>query len=446
MSLFHLIALLQNYEPLRGVTERLSRGERQTIVDLPEAARPAITAAVAAAHGRRTIVITSRRDRADAVAAALADYLPASIAVERWTPPDALPYEQLPHDTEASIGRVQILDRLLSAPDDAAVLVTPVQALLQLLSPPEAFLAQIREVRTGRRLDIQHFLDWAASVGYQQHPMVQEPGTIARRGGIVDIFPPGSEQPVRIDFFGDEVESIRHFDPHTQRSTERLARIRLAPPVEVPVWRLPEISEDLRRVPTSGLRSEVADEWHRLIEQARQGIVPASVDLFSGYLVPGESTLIDYLPSSALVVIDQPGSVRLALEQTGHQAAELERTFIESGELPAGLARPFASAGGAFRRLAAFATLAIGPAGERDDGAVALDRISDPPLFGGRITDLVADLRGRLEQGWRVAIATDQVDRITDILEEHDIFPRREKPPRSQRRSRRGRWRYDPRT
>jgi transcription-repair coupling factor (superfamily II helicase) len=427
VSLSHLITSLQHYKPLREALAGLKRDQHRTIVDLPEAARPMIAAATIALRDRRTFVLTSRRDRADALASALSEYPPASIAVERWPSPDALPFEQLPIDSDASISRVQILNRLLEKPDAASVIVAPVQGLLQLLMSPQEFSEHMLDLRAGQRLDIQELVTWAASVGYQTNPLVQEAGTIAQRGGIVDIFPPGSEQPVRVDFFGDEIESIRHFDPHTQRSTDRLNRIRLVPPLELPTWRLGSIADRLGELSTAQLRSEVAEEWGRIVDHVRQGIVPTSLDLFAGFLAAEGSTLLDYLPESTQIIIDQPSSVIIAARQLERQGEELERTFIESGELPVGLERPFASAASVLDQLRRFTTLNIGAAGESDEGAISMATLTDPPLFGGRMTDVITDLKNRVAKGWRISIATDQVDRITDILEENDIFPRREK-------------------
>lgn len=427
MSLSHVLPGIQNYAPMKDAIAGLKRGDEQTVVDMPEAARAVIAAATAASRGGRTIVLTSRRDRADALTSAISEYLPSSITVHRWASPDAVPYEQLPIDNDASISRVQILSLLQNQPDAPSVIVAPIAALMQLLMPPQEFADHVLEVKLGRRLEIQTLVSWAASVGYQTNPMVQEPGSIARRGGIVDVFPPGFDQPVRIDFFGDDIESIRHFDPHTQRSTQRLNRIRLLPPLELPTWRLPGIADQLDALRIDHLRPEVREEWHRLVDHTRQGIVPTSLDLFAGHLVPSATTLLDYLPESTNIVIDEPESVYLAAGQLERHATDLERTFIESAELPSGLIRPYRLASDVLERLATFTTLNLGSEAASDDDAISLAGITDPPLFGGRMVDTVKDLKARLHKGWRIVIATDQVDRMTDILEGNDIFPRRHK-------------------
>jgi transcription-repair coupling factor (superfamily II helicase) len=425
LSLSHLVPTFSNYAPLKDALSGIGRGENRTLVDMPESVRPIVAAAVAARHKGPVLILTSRRDRADALASAISEYLPKDISLARWAAPDAHPYEQLPIDTDASIERVQILDRLITGPEAPSVIVAPVHALIQLLMSPDEFREHTLELRLGRRVDIQKLVSWATSVGYQHNPMVQEPGSIARRGGIVDVFPPGSEQPVRIDFFGDDIESIRYFDPHSQRSTQRLNSIRLLPPLELPTWRLKSCATPLQQLDNSGLRPEVREEWKRLIDHMRQGIVPTSLDVFSGYLVPDASSLIDYLPTSTQLIIDQPGGVTVAADQLARQAHELESTFVESGELPADLTRPYKPAADALQELERFTTLRLGSEMETDIDAISMDGISDPPLFGGRMLEVLKDLKQRLHRGWRVVIATDQVDRMTDILRENDIVARR---------------------
>ncbi len=427
MSLSHLTSSLSRYAPLNDALAALRQATDQTLADIPEAVR-AVVVAVVAEHQRRPLfVVTSRRDRADMLASAIAEYLPAGTRLDRWDAPDALPFEQLPVDTEASISRVQILSRIATEPDEPSIIVAPVHALIQLLMSPDELSEHTLEIRLGGRLDVQRLKVWAASVGYQHNPMVQEPGTIARRGGIVDVFPPGSEQPIRIDFFGDDIESIRHFDPHTQRSTDRLTRIRLLPPLELPIWRLESIAPALERLPNQDLRPEVKEEWRRLTDHVRQGIVPASLDLFAGHLVPHGTTLLDHLSPSTMVIVDQPGSVALAAEQLERQAEELERTFVESGEIPAGLQRPYKPLATALGQLGGYTTLYLGSENQTDQDAISLGGISDPPVFAGRTLEMVRDLKEKLQRGWRVSIATDQVDRLTDILEENGIYPRRAK-------------------
>lgn len=180
-------------------------------------------------------------------------------------------------------------------------------------------------------------------------PLVQEPGTIARRGGIVDLFPPGAEDPIRIDLFGDTIDSIRTFNPSSQRSERRLRTVTLLPPSELPLWRLPEAAAAIRRLNLGTLREEVQDEWSRMLDRMEAGATPASVDLFAPYLLTHPATLADYLPAGSLIVIDEPEAVRLAGRQLDEHAAELVTAFEANGELPLDLPRPWRTPGGDIR-------------------------------------------------------------------------------------------------
>src|SRR5690606_15381189 len=182
-----------------------------------------------------------------------------------------------------------------------------------------------------------------------------------------------------------------------------------------------------------GLRDEVAAEWRRMLDQIEAGITPASVDLFAPYLLPNPATLADYLGDNALAVVDEPGAVALAARQLAVQADELESGFVANGELPAGLRAPIAGWATVATALAPLANLRFGgeSAPTKDDAADEPREnaagIVDPPHFLGRIVPFVDEVRDRLADGWRVVVATDQVDRLTDIFEENNIFPRRDK-------------------
>ncbi len=426
MPLSYTIDHVKNTAALRSALVSIAEGERASLVDMPDAARPLLAAIAAMDHGGTTLVITSRRDRANLLVGALREYLPPEATLERWIAPDALPWEQLPVDLDASVERTRALAQFGFKQSNPRIIVAPVQALMQLLMGPEELRAHSLELKVGEQVRMDSIVQWASRVGYQIAPMVQEPGTVARRGSIIDIYPPGFENPIRIDFFGDEVESIRYFSVHTQRSTGKLNRIRVLPPMELPIWELPRVAEQLKTTDITSLRPEVRTEWLRMIDHMQQGIVPASVDLFAGYLVPKRSTLLDHLPRKTLLVLDQPGSIDLALDQVQQQADELQRTFVGSGELPALLAIPYQDAGTIRAKLASIPTLMLGAAVEASEESThALSTLSDPPLYGGDIQELVADVRGKLQRGWRITIATDQVNRITEVLGDHKVEARR---------------------
>lgn len=427
MSLAHISHHFAASASLKEVAAAVQSGLQAVVVDLPESARPAVIAAAVHAIGTPALIVTSRQDRAERLCSSISEYLVAGRECHLWSAPDALPYEMLPADRDASVRRVRELDAMTRAVASRGVWVVPVNGLMQRIMSPRELERHTRTIRLGQQTSIEDVFTWALSVGFQPGPMVQEPGAIARRGGIVDIFPPGENLPVRIDFFGDDVESIRLFDPHTQRSTERLDAIRLLPPFELPVWRLPGVGDQLAALDLAPLRNEVREDWRRRIQQVASGVFPDSLDLMSGYLSPDASSLLDFLPASTVVIMDQPDAVELSARNHEQQAIELERTFRESGELPAEIPDPYISSASVIESLATRTRIAIGPWGTEQGRVISFDGIGDSPVFAGNISMMIERLREHLSDGWRICIATDQVDRLTDIMQERGVYPRRVK-------------------
>jgi transcription-repair coupling factor (superfamily II helicase) len=427
MAFSHLIDHLRD-DP--GVATAITALERQSIVvpDLPVSARPAFAAAAMSGHFGSVLVAASRGDRAETLAGAIAEYVPTR-PVALWPAPEALPYEQLPFDLETATERAALLD-LLSRPaasEPGPILVTPAHGLMQIVMPPDVLRASIRLLRVGDRLSQEELLRWVTDHGYEATPLVLEPGQIARRGSILDLFPPGTDFPVRIDFFGDEIDAIRSFDPHTQRSHDRLRETRLLPPAELPMERLRNAADQLRELSLDGLRPEVRAEWGRTIELLESGQTPPSLDLFAAYLVDRPTTLIDYLAPDSLVIVDEPSAVELVASQLERQASELRDAFVANGELPAGIRSPIAPWSGVRQAVSARRVLSLGAP---TDGELIPSQpvtLADAPRFAGRLDDVRQDVRLRLVDGWRIAIATDQVDRLTELFEEQDIFPRRDR-------------------
>src|SRR6185503_13529931 len=137
--------------------------------------------------------------------------------------------------------------------------VAPIKALLQpTLAPAEATAATVL-LRRGEEHNPDELVRRWVAMGYRAMPTVEEPGELNRRGGIVDIFPSGDELPLRIEFFGDEIDSLRRFDPITQRSEAQIREALVGPPHEIPFWRRDAALERLRALDLSDLRREARD-------------------------------------------------------------------------------------------------------------------------------------------------------------------------------------------
>ncbi len=171
--------------------------------------------------------------RLDALEAQLKFFAPGVrvIAFPAW---DTVPYDRVGPNAEIAARRIAALSRLALGPrDEPAIVLATVNAVLQKV-PPRAFLkAGIKTLAAGQRVDMNRLIARLGHAGYSRTGTVMEPGEYAVRGGILDLFPPGRLNPVRLDFFGDTIESIKAFDADTQRTTRPVRKLVLMPVSEV---------------------------------------------------------------------------------------------------------------------------------------------------------------------------------------------------------------------
>jgi transcription-repair coupling factor (superfamily II helicase) len=211
----------------------------------PAAARRLITSAVEGldalylaglldrAPAAQVLYVARDGVRANQLAEMIAFFAPelAVAVLPAW---DCLPYDRVSPHADLMAARLDTLARLLEAGEgQPRLVVTTVNALLQKVPPPDALRSGLFVARAGERIDRAQLLACLARNGYRRSGSVVEPGEYAVRGGIVDIFPSGSERPLRLDLFGDELERIRTFDPLTQRSLGEAGGVRLRPVSEV---------------------------------------------------------------------------------------------------------------------------------------------------------------------------------------------------------------------
>ncbi len=429
MSLSGVIPLLQRdswFSAFQDSVERLQASRVLEIDDLPVAARAACLTALIAGRPRPTLIVTSRQDSAEEIAGLMAAYLEHEPLI--WPANDTLPYEQLPLDRTTSARRVEILAELRD--NSSVVVIVPANGLSQIVSPPEILERERVSLRIGQRLRLDLLISNALQQGYDLLPMVTEPGQISRRGGIVDIFPPSSDHAIRIDLFGDEIESIRTFDPETQRSIERLDKIDLLPPLEVSLSRAEYAVASLRALDTSQLRPEVDEEWQRLLHRGEQRDITSGIELLAPYLLEQQGSLLDYLPEEHLLVFIEPSSVRLSIQQLEAQSEELREALESAGELPRGLLPTYLTWSQISERLASTRQLAFGsiPIGWTPSIARPITEMSmfstEMTSYGGRIDRLTERIHDLLADDWSIVVATEQAQRLREVLEEQDIFPR----------------------
>ena len=254
------------------------------------------------------VVHVARDDkRMEAMRAALAFFAPEMpvITFPGW---DCLPYDRVSPNPEVSATRMATLAGLAHGMPGRFILLTTLNAATQRV-PKRALLREAAfTARVGHRIDEDGLRNFLVRMGFSQSPTVMEPGDYAIRGGIIDIYPPGQAGPVRLDLFGDVLDGARRFDPATQRTTEKLDIVELAPVSEV------ILDEEAITRFRQNYRIEfgAAGTDDPLYEAVSAGRKHAGMEHWLGLFHDTLETLFDYLPDATITLDEQTQAMRLA--------------------------------------------------------------------------------------------------------------------------------------
>jgi transcription-repair coupling factor (superfamily II helicase) len=246
---------------------------------------------------------------------------------------ETLPYDMFSPHPDIVSQRVSALFRLPN--QHRGVLVVPVASLMQRLPPPEWIAGNTLDLKKGQKLDMDAEKRRLESAGYRHVPQVLDPGDFAVRGALLDLFPMGSDVPYRIELFDDEIESLRTFDPETQRSDHPVEAIKLLPAREFP---LDEASTKRVR---EKLRERFDFDTRRcpLYQDLKEGGAPAGIEYYLPLFFNRTASLFEHLGNDTLVVIgDGVAEAALAFwTQTGERweqrRHDLERPVLPPAEL-----------------------------------------------------------------------------------------------------------------
>ena len=295
------------------------------------------------------LVVTATVERAYNVAEQLPVWLPGQ-SILRFAEPNSLFYDRTPWSETAVRSRIATLAALcppVSAPAQPAgerppIIVTSALALMQNTLPPREFKLGSRILKTGQQSDPDKLMRSWLSIGYTPETLVAQPGTFSRRGGIIDIFPAAGSFPVRLEFFGDEIESIRQFDAATQRSAERLTSVIITPAREAIPKYGGAVADQLgawfasQADPEGDVTSALADEADLRSETAFP-----TLEFYLPYLYGGASSLLGYLPEKALVIVEDWDDLASTVADLEGQALNGQRERLEANNIPESYPLPY---------------------------------------------------------------------------------------------------------
>jgi transcription-repair coupling factor (superfamily II helicase) len=412
---------------------------------VPHGAKSYLAASLALVAGERICWIARDSEVGDRVAEELSAWVGDAAAVAVLEPRTALAYERSELVADETAARVAALSAWRSG--GARILVASVQALIQHTIAPDDLPEQPLELRVGARVSQSTLLRELFELGYMPVLEVAGRGEFARRGGIVDVFPPSAELPVRIESFGDEIDSLRAFDPTDQRTTGKVDRVALLPASEfllppdaaatlrerlgASAKRLPErLAHDLERLAGTPDPERPSAPRPGSDGESRAAAVGDAAEVWAPILAP--STALDHLGPDTLFVLDEPGDLGDAADFLWRQADERRADLLAANELPRDWPPTLLPPRDWKRRLLAARTLELTWESEAS-GAIAGGGKSSGDLFGwrepvlppgrgARIADAVdrwlGEDGGSAESRPRIVIASDQAPRLAELLEE----------------------------
>jgi transcription-repair coupling factor (superfamily II helicase) len=435
-----LLAETGSFQTIRdrlGSPEDVGRvGRHAGVVAVPHGAKTYLAAALAL--DERIVWIARDAEIGDRVAEELRAWLGDASRVAVLDPRTALAYERSELVADETAARVAALAAWRQG--RARILVASVQALVQHTIAPDDLPDAARELRVGTRLHQDALLRELFDLGYTPVTEVAGRGEFARRGGIVDVFPPSMELPIRVEFFGDEIDSLRAFDPTDQRSTGKVERAVLLPASEflLPVDGVAAIRDRLGRT-AARLSERLAGDLARFEgttddplrpgahapTESRALSVGDAAEVWAAHIAPASG--LDHIDRGTILILDEPGDIAEAAAFLWRQADERRAELIEAGELPKDWPSTYLPPRDWRGRLTASRTLELTWESEPPpDVAMASGARGSGDLFGWREPTLPFGRAGRLpeaietwrEDGARIVLASDQAPRLAEILEE----------------------------
>jgi transcription-repair coupling factor (superfamily II helicase) len=436
MNLSGLLPLAHEIPAYRRLLEIGDSGSNfqspiSSALHLPRGPRAFFTAALKRDVKRPVLVVTARVEQAQAFVSELAAWLGSEAAIARFAEPVPLPYERAPWGDATRRQRLMVLAQLLGADlsptsdpqSPTPIVVTSARALMQKTLPRERFAAETRPLRPGQVIRLEHVLEDWVGLGYEAATVVEAPGQFSRRGGILDIYPPASAVPVRVELFGDEIESLRAFDPTTQRSRDTLGAVAITPAREVIARATPALAERLQ----SAGQSDGAPpplQWSEDLEALATGTAFPAMEFYLPYLYRPAGSLLDYFPNDGLVVVDDWEELADCVRDLSEQADQLAAEHAATGDLPPDYPAPLFSWDELAPRLQQCGPIILGGTGgepPESESAQLRDAFSPGPRFGGQIKPLLDHLTQLRAAQKRTVVVTRQAERLSDLWADRDV-------------------------
>lgn len=442
MSLEKLLQLHKGLSKSQELLNAVKAGAKLVQAEgLAAAAKGWLLAGLFVEVQRPILILTYTYEQAERIAEDLPHYGISKDQVLFYPPSDSMIYEEGPPDFGVIGERLAALHALVTG--KRVVVVAPINAALRRTMPRNVLQSSCVQVNVGDEFDMDEFSEQIVKLGYERTEVVDRHGEFSRRGGLIDVFASNEELPLRIELFGDEVESIRHFDSSTQRSVDKVDSALLLPAREVLLTEenakkaaaaikkeLPAQLDSLQGAEDKDapkrLQSKIEDDITRL----ENTVYFDEIEFYLPYLCSEEQSIFDFLPADTLIVLDEPAQIRSHWENHEEELVETLINRAGRGLLLASRKHQHVPFESTIKRALEFRqalALTLLPRPIKWATAEKIVQFESSPMepFNGQIEAVANQIKTWYDNGLKVVVASQQDNRLHEILEEYGMFASR---------------------
>ncbi len=311
----NLLNVLEGHQEFKSLLNYYKQDKEGQIIGVDDSSKSFLIANLRESLSENILVITSSLEKADDIYEDLARLL-SKDQLMIFPNLEILPHEALDIEVNVKAERLKVLNQLIKNKKDKKIIITPIQSLIEVLIPPELYQDSLLKLEVGVELDVQDFTKKLVEIGYQREDMLEAKGQFSIRGGVVDIYPYTFSQAVRLEFFGDEIESIRYFDLATQLSEKEIERIIIGPANEFLIQKdklvdaISAIELDAKHeLVDKDIEAEeiLKNKIEHDLERMKESIYFPEIRQYFSYFYT-QSTLLDYFKGS--IIVDNPVKIK----------------------------------------------------------------------------------------------------------------------------------------
>ena len=387
-----------------------------------DAAKPALIAALHLSLNKPMLVLTARPEVAKELHEQI-DRWASSGSIQLFPEPDVLPYEPHSWETSIALDRLKVLHLLSSRQKEAPLVVASLPAVLNKTLSKDYFASSCVKIDGGGRIEPSYLLEKLTSIGYEAEKAVEVPGTFSRRGGIIDVYSPAEEHPVRLELFGNQVESLRRFDSNSQRSIDSTESMVIIPAKESLLEHPDEVAahQVIEKLNLSDLEQETQGRWMEDLERFIGGASFEGREYYAPLFQQG--TFFDYLPRDTLLIQDDPLTLQITYQELNEQARQLRQQQVSNRKLPKSFPKPYLEWRQISKNMDSFrACISLNKWEAENTSSARFEEFTPTRNYGGHLKVFLRELQGLLRDGHGVAIVSHQASRLSELLQELDII------------------------